>query len=557
MTQARGISSTGFWFLIISCVLVYYVGLSVDLMDWDPTKDAQIALEMYQSKEYLTITFLGSDGYLDKPPLLFWTAALAYEFFEPTPFAYRFFSFLFSLLTIYSVYRFTALFYCRRTAMIAALVISSCHAMFVMNQQTKTDLLLTGSIQFTLWQLAAYLKSGRTLNVLLCSLGVGLGLLSKGPLGLGVPLVAFATHVLLSRDTKLLRRQGWTLIPVGAGVIILPFLVGLYRQHDWYGLQFFFWDHYLERFARTGQFAKETAQIEFHHFFESICWDFAPWTLLLGGALSYRFFTLHRNRWRIGSDEEGLSLGAFIVPFAVFSFSKFQLNHYIFVGLPSAAVIVAHFIVSVSKTSQSEIIMQAIFWGQRCYLLLIWGISFLILAYLFPSYDLSIWFFAILLFLITVLLSIKTYRDGIISLVIISTLTMIGTNTVLNTHYYPELLKYQATHQVGTLVAEGKIPGEKFYLYRQYDISTHFYARRILPRLRTVSDLRTVLDENPQSELWLYTNETGVKDLEQQGALFTVYSEYQDYRISMLTWDFLDPLTRSSEVAKTFLVKID
>ena len=84
--------------------LVYIIGLFVPLMDTDSAHHANIALHMYLTGDYVSLID-HAGAYLDKPHLHFWLCAFSYKIFGVTTFAYRFPSFLFTILGVYSTYR--------------------------------------------------------------------------------------------------------------------------------------------------------------------------------------------------------------------------------------------------------------------------------------------------------------------------------------------------------------------------------------------------------------------------------------------------------------------
>src|SRR5438128_7187146 len=90
--------------------IVYITGLLVPLMDNDSAHHANIALHMYLTGDYVSLVDHGKD-YLDKPHLHFWLSAWSYSLFGVTGFAYKFPSFLFTLLGTYSTYRLGKVLY--------------------------------------------------------------------------------------------------------------------------------------------------------------------------------------------------------------------------------------------------------------------------------------------------------------------------------------------------------------------------------------------------------------------------------------------------------------
>ena len=66
--------------LIAVSLLVLASNLSYPLIEPDETRYAQIAIEMIQSRDWVTPT-LGGKAYLDKPPLMYWVTAISFRLF--------------------------------------------------------------------------------------------------------------------------------------------------------------------------------------------------------------------------------------------------------------------------------------------------------------------------------------------------------------------------------------------------------------------------------------------------------------------------------------------
>ncbi len=62
--------------------------------------------------------------YLDKPPLLFWLSSLSIWAFGAEPWAYKLPSFLFTVLGLWSVYRFALIYYPQKVAWFATFILS-------------------------------------------------------------------------------------------------------------------------------------------------------------------------------------------------------------------------------------------------------------------------------------------------------------------------------------------------------------------------------------------------------------------------------------------------
>jgi len=137
-------------FLFALLGLVYIIGLFVPLMDNDSAHHADIALHMYLTGDYVTLLDHAGD-YLDKPHLHFWLCAFSYKIFGVTTFAYKFPSFLFTILGTYSTYRLGKSLYDNEVGKLASLIVASAFAYMLANNDVRMDAILTASIAFFIW----------------------------------------------------------------------------------------------------------------------------------------------------------------------------------------------------------------------------------------------------------------------------------------------------------------------------------------------------------------------------------------------------------------------
>src|SRR5690242_14579441 len=69
-------------------LLVYGLGLTVEIMEVDAAQYASISREMLETGQWLQVHHRYMD-YLDKPPLLFWFSALSLKLFGVSIWAYK------------------------------------------------------------------------------------------------------------------------------------------------------------------------------------------------------------------------------------------------------------------------------------------------------------------------------------------------------------------------------------------------------------------------------------------------------------------------------------
>jgi 4-amino-4-deoxy-L-arabinose transferase-like glycosyltransferase len=325
----------------LALLIVYLVGaFGIDIMDIDAAQYASMGREMADNNQFLDVQFRGNDYYLDKPPLLFWVSALVFKVFGVTNFAYRFFPIVSSLLGIYAIYRFSKLYYSEQTAYIAALVMGSCQAYFLMNHDVRCDTLLTNSVTVAIWQLAEYLRHRRWTYFVGAFVFAGLGMLAKGPIALIVIGAGFFVDFVLKRQWKQLFDPRWVLGVVIIGLVLVPYCIGLYKQYGNHGLYFFFWEQSFGRITGESEWSNSPGLL-FQA--QNFLWSFLPWVLVFVAALVFSIQQIIKKGFLLSTKDEAVSLGGFVLPFAALSTAQYQLPHYTFIVFPLAAVITALF----------------------------------------------------------------------------------------------------------------------------------------------------------------------------------------------------------------------
>ncbi|MEJ0030455.1 MAG: glycosyltransferase family 39 protein [Bacteroidota bacterium] len=340
------------WLLLLPILVIYLIGMFIDVMEVDAAQYATMSREMTQTGNYLQLHSRGDD-YIDKPPMIFWTSALSFNLFGPGNFSYKLPSILFTILGLYSTYRLGRMYYGRWTGYFSTLILASCHAWFQFNNDVRTDAILAACTIFAVWQLAEYTTSKRLLALILAGVGVAGAMLAKGPIGAMVPALAIGTDLLLKRDWRTLFRWQWLLLIPVILIVLLPMLYGLYEQYDASGgretyngfissgIWFYFWTQSFGRLTGESTWANDTGPFYFIHTF---LWAFLPWSLLFLIALGRKMKKIIFNGLIIKRRNEAITLGGTVLPFIAFSMSHYKLPHYIFVLFPLCAILTGAFV---------------------------------------------------------------------------------------------------------------------------------------------------------------------------------------------------------------------
>ena len=503
---------------------------------------------MHLTGDYVSLIDQSGD-YLDKPHLLFWLTAFSYKIFGVTSFAYKLPSLLFTILGTYSTYRLGKTLYNNETGKLAALIIASSFAYMLANTDVRMDAILTASIAFASWQLIEFIQHKKLLNAAGAALGLALGFCTKGHIAVFVPAVAAFFYILYQKDWKIFYNWKWLLLLVLFGLFISPVVYCYYLQYNLHpekivrgknhinGVKFILLNQSIERFSGgMGGDAKN----DYAFFLHSFLWAFAPWSILTYIAIAGRIKNFLQRK------EEWATTGAFVAVLLIVSFSGFKLPHYLNVVFPAAAVITAVYILSKKEQPQWVKIISILQFSIAVLLLLLGAL-------------INVWAFAVrqvwIIIGVVLLISVFFYfiknkvYNGLQKAVTVSVAAMIFSFFLLNSNFYPQLLKYQAGQTLAT-ITKGKVdPADVYVRPNSYSASYVFYTASLFKKFDD-SLLQT------GKKVWLLTEPQQLEEFQQQGyQTGTIYSA-PHFRITKLNIKFMNPARRDKECGIMMMVEV-
>ncbi len=283
---------------------------------------------------------------LNKPPLVYWTTASFFKILGPSSWAGRIPAALASLVVLLVIWVWAARVWNQRAAALSSLVWATTVYSAAMGRVANTDMLLCASIALAsfgaFWLLEAGSKRGKSVATLALGVGMGFALLSKGPVGVALPLVGMAIYVLLSR-TKFERRavSGFTLALCVALAIGLPWFILVASKRPHFLSDFIFAEN-LRRFGGGENFHNKPSPI---YYLPVVLVGLLPWTAFLVLAVSARSLDDRARRARLFLWIWSLGIIAF------FSASNTKLVSYILPAFPALALLVGSALAAWPKTS--------------------------------------------------------------------------------------------------------------------------------------------------------------------------------------------------------------
>jgi 4-amino-4-deoxy-L-arabinose transferase-like glycosyltransferase len=530
--------------------------LGIPLIDIDAAQYASMSREMASTGNYLQLYDLGKD-YLDKPPLLFWLSSISIQLFGVHDWAYRLPSILCLGLALWSVYRFTLLYYNELTAQFSVLVLASSQAFILMAHDVRCDTMLMGLVMFSIWQLAAWYQSNAWKHFVMAFIGIGLGMLTKGPIAIVVPGVSFAIHFLLQRNWKQFFRWEYIIGVLIVGILLIPMSIGLYTQFDLQpgkiihgvpiksGLRFYYWTQ------SFGRYTGENVFNEMNHFtflLENMLWSFLPWIFIFLITLVLSIKDLIKSKFKLQIHEEFITVGGFILTYCMLARSQAQLPHYIFVVLPLAAIVTAKGLHQIYFSERFLKLKKVALYFHGFIFTLLWAAANMIVLFVFTDMPVYVKIVTIIgtVYFLYLFFFYKGQAPKFISLVLY---TILGVNFILNTSFYPRLLKYELGVSAAAFINQNKLPKNSVYLYEiDESRALHFYGNHSFERLFDSSLL------TPGQIL--ITKASSFTKLQQQFPGSTILHKNAYFGVSMLTLPFLNPATRDKEVTPYIIVTL-
>ena len=519
----------------------YFFGLFVDLTG-DASKYAAIARHIVDSGDLINLKIHG-EAYEQKPPLLFWLSALGLKIGGIHNWSFKIFPVLYSVAGLWFTFKLGETLYNKRTGQLAVLMLGTSWIYFLFISDIHTDLILQANTTLAIWQLAAYLKTQKPKHFFWAFVGVGLGMLSKGPVGAAVPALALVTHLVLTKDFKQLFHPKWALGIVIALLICLPAFLGLYNQFGAEGLKFFFITNNIGRI--TGSY--NGSNTDYFYYLHTLSYLLLPWTFLLIFSFGYEI----QSYFKKSGKREYLTVGAIWGFLLIASIAKGKAPHYIFTLVPLIMIITAHWVnAKMEEPGQKKVQLLTRF--QVLIPVLIFVFILFIITYLFPAKNLLAWLIPIISIVFSMVLLIKEkllmYRLFLPSSIMMSTL-IIG----MNAYVMPAIAGYQASIRASNIYNRNSSENDRMYNYLFAYYEVFFYSRSGATQLYSVKDF----SPDSKNMSWIFTNEIG-KD-----TICNLYQGLVDeidtlphYGMSTIRPRFINPKTREASLEPMYLVRI-
>jgi 4-amino-4-deoxy-L-arabinose transferase-like glycosyltransferase len=326
------------------CAFLFFYGLGAfGLIGADEPRYAQVAREMLGRHDWITPVLYGRP-WLEKPPLYYWQAMVAYSVFGVSDTSARVTSAMDATLLVIAVYLFFRRF--RRGVEIdAALITASCAGIVGYARAASTDMPLAAAFGMGMLAWWAWRESGKRIYLSLFYLSVALGTLAKGPVAPFLAAVVIVLFALVVREPRLIPKTLWLPGILVFLAVSLPWYIAVDLRHPEFFREFIL-EHNLARFSTNLYHHSEP----FWYYLPVTALALVPWVVFAVAAFVAPVRTWWAER-KNACDELDLEfqLNLFaccwlIVPAIFFSFSQSKLPGYILPTIPAAAVLLAEYL---------------------------------------------------------------------------------------------------------------------------------------------------------------------------------------------------------------------
>ncbi len=324
--------------------LVLLLGLGdLGLTDRDEGSNAEAAREMLETGDWISPTLNYEPRYA-KPAFVYWLISGTYALFGVHEFAARLPGALFGIGLILLQYFFLARLLGTRVAFFGAVMLLLNVEFVATCRMVLTDpelVFFTTLSSYSFW--LGLRGEGRDRQFFwLFYLGMALAMLTKGPVGIVIPLLAVIPYLTLTRQWGKFWRRGFPM----AGLVVFLLVAA-----PWYLAMFAIHGADYAAAAQANTMGRFANPMEGHggtvlFYFPILFLGFFPWSGFLPFALydSLKNWRAYRSGVLSPSGENGLALFAglwVLAMFIFFSLSATRLPHYLFPLFPAASILTA------------------------------------------------------------------------------------------------------------------------------------------------------------------------------------------------------------------------
>lgn len=326
------------------CAFLFFYGAGqFGLIGADEPRYAQVAREMLERHDWIT-PVLNGRPWLEKPPLYYWQAMLAYSLLGVSDVAARVPSAIDATLLVVAMFLFFRRFR-RGLEVDAALITASSAGVIGYAHAASMDMALAATFGIGMLAWWAWRESEQRIYLALFYTMMALGMLAKGPVApflAGIIIVFFA---LATRELRLVLRTFWFPGILLFCALVIPWYFAVQIRNPQFFREFIL-EHNLARFSSDLYHHRQPVWF----YLPITALALVPWTVFVAAAVVRiaRVWWVDRRSKPSVPDLE-MQFGLFaccwaIAPIVFFSISQSKLPGYILPAIPAGAVLLAQYL---------------------------------------------------------------------------------------------------------------------------------------------------------------------------------------------------------------------
>jgi 4-amino-4-deoxy-L-arabinose transferase-like glycosyltransferase len=337
------------------CAFLFFYGLGqFGLIGADEPRYAQVAREMLERRDWITPVLWGKP-WLEKPPLYYWQAMVAYTIFGASDWAARLPAALDATFLVLAVY-----FFLRRFRpgfeLDGALITASSAGIVGYARAASMDMALAAAFSIGMLGWWAWRESGKKIYLAVFYGFMALGMLAKGPVAPFLAVVVITLYAVAVRELRIILKTLWLPGILLFCAMALPWYFAVQMRNPQFFREFVL-EQNLGRFSRNLYHHTEP----FWYYLPVAALALAPWTVfaIAGCVQQVRLWRARRTAITGADDDLDYRFGVFafcwlLVPVVFFSFSQSKLPGYILPAIPAGALLLVEYLRQHLEPAEAE-----------------------------------------------------------------------------------------------------------------------------------------------------------------------------------------------------------
>ncbi len=346
------------WLLFfVASFLCFWGSHKVPLFDTDEPRYAQAAREMMERGDWILPTFNGQPRYA-KPVLFYWLIISAYKVFGVNEFAARFWSGVAAIAIAFALYFTVRPIFGWEAGITSSLFWLTSLGTLIFAHAAITDMVLTAFMTGAIIALWLGMQTWQPLWFFFASALCALAVVTKGPIGVILPVAIFSVNLLLLRRSLSSQFPLWRLTLVVLScialflVIALPWYVAVgVRTQGEFLRQFLFVEN-VQRYAQSGKLPLWLHVVYFPAVAFALGFPWSSLSILALGKIPN--LTEKQRQWHL------LFKVWAILPVLIFTFSRTKNPQYVLLSIPALTTLAAVWLTASSPSNERKVCVS---WG--------------------------------------------------------------------------------------------------------------------------------------------------------------------------------------------------